>query len=80
MAAYSPATIEPKWQSAWKDLKVFNSKIDLAKKKYFVLGLFMFLLSGNFSIFLGLLYLKDTGGDFGGGLLMPDRKIFNHFI
>ena len=36
MAAYSPARIEPKWQSAWEDLKVFNSKIDLKKPKYYV--------------------------------------------
>ena len=28
MAAYSPARIEPKWQSAGR-LKIFNSKIDL---------------------------------------------------
>ena len=40
MAAYSPARIEPKWQSAWKDLKVFNSKIDLEKPKYYVLEMF----------------------------------------
>ena len=40
MAAYSPARIEPKWQSAWEDLKVFNSKIDLKKPKYYVLEMF----------------------------------------
>ena len=40
MAAYSPARIEPKWQSAWEDLKVFNSKIDLKKQKYYVLEMF----------------------------------------
>ena len=40
MAAYSPARIEPKWQSVWKDLKVFNSKIDLKKPKYYVLEMF----------------------------------------
>ena len=40
MAAYSPATIEPKWQSAWEDLKVFNSKIDYKKPKYYVLEMF----------------------------------------
>ena len=40
MAAYSPARIEPKWQSAWQDLKVFNSKIDLKKPKYYVLEMF----------------------------------------
>ena len=40
MAAYSPAKIEPKWQSAWEDLKVFNSKIDLKKPKYYVLEMF----------------------------------------
>ena len=40
MAAYNPAKIEPKWQSAWKDLKVFNSKIDLKKPKYYVLEMF----------------------------------------
>ena len=40
MADYSPARIEPKWQSAWKDLKVFNSKIDLKKPKYYVLEMF----------------------------------------
>ena len=40
MAAYSPAKIEPKWQSAWEELKVFNSKIDPKKKKYYVLEMF----------------------------------------
>ena len=40
MAAYSPARIEPKWQSAWEDLKCFNSKIDLKKPKYYVLEMF----------------------------------------
>ena len=40
MAAYSPARLEPKWQSAWEDLKVFNSKIDLKKPKYYVLEMF----------------------------------------
>jgi len=40
MAAYSPARIEPKWQRAWEDLKVFNSKIDLKKPKYYVLEMF----------------------------------------
>ena len=40
MAAYSPARIEPKWQSAWEDLKVFNSEIDLKKPKYYVLEMF----------------------------------------
>ena len=40
MAAYSPARIEPKWQSAWEDLKVFNSKIDLKRPKYYVLEMF----------------------------------------
>ena len=40
MAAYSPSRIEPKWQSAWEDLKVFNSKIDLKKPKYYVLEMF----------------------------------------
>jgi len=40
MAAYSPARIEPKWQSAWEDLKVFNSKIDSKKPKYYVLEMF----------------------------------------
>ena len=40
MAAYSPARIEPKWQSAWEDLKVFDSKIDLKKPKYYVLEMF----------------------------------------
>ena len=40
MAAYNPARIEPKWQIAWEDLKVFNSKIDLKKPKYYVLEMF----------------------------------------
>ena len=40
MAAYSPARIEPKWQRAWEDLKIFNSKIDLKKPKYYVLEMF----------------------------------------
>ena len=40
MAEYSPAKIEPKWQSAWEDSKVFNSEIDLKKPKYYVLEMF----------------------------------------
>ena len=40
MAEYSPARIEPKWQSAWEDSKVFNSKIDFKKPKYYVLEMF----------------------------------------
>ncbi len=40
MAAYSPARIEPKWQSVWEDSNIFNSKIDLKKTKYYVLEMF----------------------------------------
>ena len=40
MAAYNHAKIEPKWQSAWEDLKVFNSKLDPKRPKYYVLEMF----------------------------------------
>ena len=40
MTAYNPAKIEPKWQRTWDDWKVFNSKVDLKKPKYYVLEMF----------------------------------------
>ena len=40
MTAYNPAKIEPKWQKTWDDSKVFNSKVDLKKPKYYVLEMF----------------------------------------
>ena len=40
MTAYNPTKIEPKWRSAWEDLKVFNSKLDVKKPKYYVLEMF----------------------------------------
>ena len=40
MTAYNPAKIEPKWQRTWDDSKVFNSKVDLKKPKYYVLEMF----------------------------------------
>ena len=40
MTAYNPAKIEPKWQRTWYDSKVFNSKVDLKKPKYYVLEMF----------------------------------------
>jgi leucyl-tRNA synthetase len=40
MTAYNPAKIEPKWQRMWDDSKVFNSKVDLKKPKYYVLEMF----------------------------------------
>ena len=40
MTTYNPAKIEPKWQAMWDDSKVFNSKVDLKKPKYYVLEMF----------------------------------------
>ena len=40
MTTYNPAKIEPKWQRMWDDSKVFNSKVDLEKPKYYVLEMF----------------------------------------
>ena len=40
MTAYNPSEIEPKWRSAWEDSKVFNSKLDVKKPKYYVLEMF----------------------------------------
>jgi len=40
MTTYNPAKIEPKWQTRWDDSKVFNSKVDLKKPKYYVLEMF----------------------------------------
>jgi len=40
MTAYNPTEIEPKWQRTWDDSKVFNSKVDLKKPKYYVLEMF----------------------------------------
>ena len=40
MTAYNPSKIEPKWQSMWDNLKIFNSKVDPKKPKYYVLEMF----------------------------------------
>ena len=37
---YNPKVIEKKWQSYWSEQKVYESKIDLNKKKYYVLEMF----------------------------------------
>ncbi|MGV8988277.1 MAG: leucine--tRNA ligase [Cypionkella sp.] len=40
MSSYEPAVIEPKWQQAWDEAKVFEAKRDPAKPKYYVLEMF----------------------------------------
>lgn len=37
---YDPLSIEKKWQKFWKENKTFQSKIDPAKKKYYILDMF----------------------------------------
>ena len=37
---YNPKVIEKKWQSFWSEQKVYESKIDLSKEKYYVLEMF----------------------------------------
>jgi leucyl-tRNA synthetase len=40
MPRYDAAEIEPKWQAAWADAKVFEAQRDPAKDKYYVLEMF----------------------------------------
>jgi leucyl-tRNA synthetase len=40
MQRYDPATIEPKWQQAWDDARVFLARHDPARPKYYVLEMF----------------------------------------
>ncbi|MDR5652394.1 leucine--tRNA ligase [Ruixingdingia sedimenti] len=40
MSRYAPATIEPRWQSAWEAGGVFTARHDTAKPKYYVLEMF----------------------------------------
>ena len=37
MAEYNPQSIEAKWQKRWEDARVFESDVDPAKQKYYVL-------------------------------------------
>jgi leucyl-tRNA synthetase len=40
MSRYNAREVEPKWQKAWDEAKVFESKIDLTRPKYYVLEMF----------------------------------------
>ena len=40
MSRYDPSEIEPKWQQAWDDARVFEARRDPAKPKYYVLEMF----------------------------------------
>ena len=40
MAQYNANSIEKKWQKIWEEEKVFQSKTDLTKPKYYVLEMF----------------------------------------
>ncbi|MBL3553794.1 leucine--tRNA ligase [Rhodovulum sulfidophilum] len=40
MARYTPAEIEPKWQSAWEEGGTFTATRDAARPKYYVLEMF----------------------------------------
>ena len=40
MSRYEPSVIEPKWQKAWDEARVFEAKRDPAKPKYYVLEMF----------------------------------------
>ncbi len=40
MSRYDPATLEPKWQSAWEGAGVFAARADPSKPKYYVLEMF----------------------------------------
>ena len=40
MSRYDPASIEPKWQSAWDEAGAFTARHDPAKPKYYVLEMF----------------------------------------
>ena len=46
MSRYQPSEIEPKWQAAWDEAAIFESKTDPAKPKYYVLEMFPYP-SGN---------------------------------
>jgi len=37
VAEYNPQSIEPKWQKRWEDARVFETEVDPAKPKYYVL-------------------------------------------
>jgi len=37
VAEYNPQSIEAKWQKRWEDARVFESDVDTAKQKYYVL-------------------------------------------
>jgi leucyl-tRNA synthetase len=40
MISYDPHRIEPKWQGYWEENKTFETRIDLARPKYYVLDMF----------------------------------------
>ena len=40
MIDYDPATIETKWQSAWNDVKAFESEVDPSRPKFYCLEMF----------------------------------------
>ena len=40
MSRYDPSEIEPKWQQAWDNARVFEARRDPAKPKYYVLEMF----------------------------------------
>ncbi len=40
MSRYDPATVEPKWQTAWDEAGTFTARRDPAKPKYYVLEMF----------------------------------------
>lgn len=40
MLRYNPASIEPKWQTAWDDNKIFKMTLDKAKPKFYALDMF----------------------------------------
>jgi len=40
VSGYDPATIEPRWQAAWRDAAAFDAEIDEAKPKFYCLEMF----------------------------------------
>ncbi|MGA0163252.1 MAG: leucine--tRNA ligase [Bdellovibrionota bacterium] len=40
MLRYNPASIEPKWQTAWDDNKIFKTTFDKTKPKFYALDMF----------------------------------------
>ncbi len=40
MSYYNPQIIEKKWQKIWKDSKTYKSRVELSKKKFYVLEMF----------------------------------------